>query len=95
MTTEELVNQKKFWTKREQQHYKNDRKSSNKQNKFKSDTEHLNLKENAEAIFECQGRIQGHYPLYLPSKSSLTEKLIFHAYLKTIHGGVNITMTNN
>ena len=33
------INQQKFWTKREQQRYKND-------DKFKSDTEHLNLKEN-------------------------------------------------
>ena len=87
LTTEELINQQKFWTKREQLGYKNDKK-------FKSDTEHLNLKENTKGIYECQGRIQDHYPVYLPSKSLLSEKLIFHAHLKTIHGRVNITMTN-
>ena len=57
-------------------------------------SKHLNLKENTKGIYECQGRIQGHYPVYLPSKSLLSEKLIFHAHLKTIHGRVNITMTN-
>ena len=39
LTKEELINQQKFWTKRGQQRYKND-------GKFRSDTEHLNLKEN-------------------------------------------------
>ena len=28
-------------------------------------------------------------------KSLLSEKLIFHAHLRTIHGGVNITMPKN
>ena len=79
LTTEELINQQKFWTKREHQRYKNG-------NKFKSDAEHLNLKENTEGIYECQERIQGHYPVYLPSKSLLSKKLIFHAHLKTIMG---------
>ena len=86
MTTEELINQQKFWTKREQQRFKKD-------SKFKSDSKHLTLKENAECIYKYQGRIQGHYHVYLTSKSLLSEKLIFHAHLKTIHG-VNITMTN-
>ena len=87
VTTEELINQQKFWTKREKLGYKNDKK-------VKSDTEYLNLKENTKGIYECQGRIQGHYPVYLPSKPLPSEKLIFHAHPKTIHGGVNITMTN-
>ena len=59
LTTEKRINQQKFWIKREQQCYKKD-------NKFKSDTEHLNLKENTEGIYKCQGRIQGHYPVCLP-----------------------------
>ena len=87
LTTEKRINQQKFWIKREQQCYKND-------NKFKSGTEHLNLKENTEGIYKCQGRTQGHHPVCLPSKSLLSEKLIFHAHLKTIHGGANIIMTN-
>ena len=33
--------------------------------------------------------MQDHYPVYLPSKSLLSEKLLFHAHLKTIHSGVN------
>ena len=87
LTAEELTNQHRFSTIREQQRYKND-------DKFKSDIEHLNLEENTEGIYECQGRLKGHYPVYLSSKSLLSEKLIFHAYLKTIHRGVNITIMN-
>ena len=67
LTTEELINQQKFWSKREQQRYMND-------DKFKLDTDHLNIKENTGGIYECQGRILGHYPVYLPSKSLLSEK---------------------
>ena len=66
----------------------------NQQKFWISVTKHLNLKENTEGICECQGRIQGHYPPYLPSKSLLSETLIFQAHLKTIHGEVNIKMTN-
>ena len=62
--------------------------------KFKSDIEHRNFQKYTEGIYECQRRIQGHYPVYLPSKSLLSKKLIFHAHLKAIHGGVNIIMTN-
>ena len=71
LTTEELINQQRFWTKREQQHCKND-------DKFKSVTEHLNLKEITEGIHESEERIQGHPPVYLPSNSLLSEKLICH-----------------
>ena len=67
LTTEELINQQKFWCKREQQRYMND-------DKFKLDTDHLNIKENTGGIYECQGRILGHYPVYLTSKSLLSEK---------------------
>ena len=66
LTTEELINQQKFWSKREQRYMNDD--------KFKLDTEHLHLKENTGGIYECQGRILGHYPVYLPSKSLLSEK---------------------
>ena len=36
----------------------------------------------------------GRYPIYLPSKMSLSEKLIYQSHLKAILGGVNLTMTN-
>ena len=39
-----------------EQRYKND-------NKFKSDTENLNLKDNTEGIYKCQGRTPAHYPV--------------------------------
>ena len=75
LTTEELIYHRKFWSKRKPEHYR-----------FKSDTEHLSLKKKAKCIYKCQGRIQGRYPVHLPSKCLLSEKVIFHVYLKTIHG---------
>ena len=83
LTTEELINQQKFWTKSEQQRYKKD-------DKFKSDTEHLNLKENTNVKEEYKVIILFIYHQNL----LLSEKFIFHAHPKTIHRGVNITMTN-
>ena len=34
------------------------------------------------------GRIQGVYPIYVPSSSTLSEKMIMSAHKKTLHGGV-------
>ena len=83
MTTEELINKQKFWTKRKLQRYK-------KGDMFKSDTENANLNENTKFIYECKWRIQGYYPVYLPSKTLLTENLIFHPHLKTINGVLTV-----
>ena len=63
--------------------------------KFKSDEQQLNLKINEEGLYECRSRIEGHYPIYLPTTSLLSEKLIYQSHLKTIHGGVNLTMTSH
>ena len=41
---------------------------------------------------ECRGRIQGHYPVYLPDSQRYTEKFITQAHLATLHGGVVSTM---
>ena len=59
---------------------------------FKEDQQQLNLKTNDEGIYECQGRIQGHYPVYLPDNELLTEKIITHAHKLSSHGGVGMTM---
>ena len=53
----------------------------------------LNLVQNTEGIYECRGRIQGSYPIYLPKKPLLSENIIRAAYKKTMQGGVKITMT--
>ena len=62
--------------------------------KFQQDRKSLNLVQNTEGIYECRGRIQGSYPIYLPKESLLTKKIIWVAHKKTIHGGVTFTVSN-
>ena len=38
---------------------------------FKVDSARLNLQRSDEGVYVCQGRIQGDYPVYLPSKHCL------------------------
>ena len=57
-----------------------------------SDKLQLNLQPNGEEILECRGRIQGRYPIYLPDDSIFTEKLLRNAHLRTLHGGLGLTM---
>ena len=76
----EIEKQRKFYVKGEQKRLENSLNAS------------LNLVQNAEGIYECQGRIQESYPIYLPKKSLLSENIIRAAYKKTMHGGVTITM---
>ena len=35
----------------------------------------LNLHKNQEGIYECRGRIEGAYPVYIPSESILSQKI--------------------
>ena len=85
LTTEETSRQAKLLVKKVQQR--------NEETKaFKEDQQQLNLKINDEGIYECQGRIQGHYPVYLPNNELLTEKIITHAHKLSSHGGVGMTM---
>ena len=71
---------------REQQRIENNEK-------FESDKERLNLQKNEAGIFICKGRIIGDYPVYLPVRSFLTGKIMEHCHLRTLQGGVDITMT--
>ena len=57
------------------------------------DQQRLGLKENEEGILECQGRVQGHYPVYLPDTHPYTVKLVEDAHRRTLHGGVGLTMS--
>ena len=52
----------------------------------------LNLQPNGEEILECCGHIQGHYSIYIPDDSVLTENLVRHAHQLTLHGGLGLTM---
>lgn len=48
---------------------------------YQEDRLQLNLQPNQDGILECRGRIQGHFPVYLPD-----------CHLGTLHGGVVSTM---
>ena len=52
----------------------------------------LNLQPNQEGLLECQGRIQGEYPVYIPETSILGLRLVEEAHKETLHGGVRLTM---
>ena len=60
---------------------------------FKEDQLRLNLQINEKGLYECRGRIIGSYPIYLPFDHPVSEKIVSDAHLKTLHGGVGITMT--
>ena len=61
--------------------------------KFAEDKLQLNLQLNDKGIYECRGRVQGDYPIYIPDRDILAEKLVAHMHMETLHGGVNLTMT--
>ena len=42
-------------------------------------------------IYICKGRITGDYPIYIPSNTMMSQKLVAHAHLKTLHGEVGYT----
>ncbi|XP_068707690.1 uncharacterized protein [Montipora foliosa] len=59
---------------------------------FKEDQLRLNLQKNEDGLYECRGRIQGDYPIYLPESALFTKKLVMHLHTQTLHGGVGMTM---
>ena len=69
LTAEKVLVQRKILIKREQN------LCSNTKN-FEISRQQLNLKMNQEGIYECHGRIQGDYPVFIPNKSVLAEKLV-------------------
>ena len=85
LTTEEISNREKFWLKRAQSDVMNT-------TKFSEDQLRLNLQENNDGLFECRRRIQGKYPIYVPGDYVLARKLVEEVHLKTLHGGVGMTM---
>ena len=56
---------------------------------FEISRQQLNVKLNQEGIYECHGRIQGDYPVFIPKKLVLAEKL---AHLQTIHWAMALTV---
>ena len=60
---------------------------------FQEDQLKLNLHKNGDGLYECRGRSQGSYPVYLPPDALLTEKMVHDAHVLSLHGGVGLTMT--
>ena len=85
LTTAEIEEQRKF-------HIKSEQKRLESSEKFQQDRKSLNFVQITDGKYECSGRIQRSYPIYLPKESSLTEKFIRAAHEKTMHEGVTITM---
>ncbi len=85
LTTVETEQQVKWWIRRIQERYSDTEK-------FREDQLRLNLQKNDGGIYECRGRIQGNYPVYIPPKVTLAEKIVQDAHEITLHGGVGLTM---
>ena len=60
--------------------------------KLEEDRSRLNLRPTGD-ILKCHGRIQGHFPIYLPDNDLYTEKLVEQSHNETLYGGVSLTMT--
>ena len=86
LTTDEIESAVLQWIKWTQE-------NAEKGSKFEQHTKQLNLKKDARGVYICVGRIHGMYPIYLPSDSIFSEKLVTNAHLATLHGGVGLTMT--
>ena len=84
LKTEEIDEQIGVWIKRGQAAYL-------KTEQFKEDKLRLNLQKNSRGVYECRGRIQGYYPIYLPPNSILL-KMVMAAHRRTLHGGVGLTV---
>ena len=86
LKTKETQKQITFWLKKAQARHETS-------SVFQEDKLQLNLQRNKEDIYECRGRLQGMYPTYLPDQDQFTEKLVMNPHIRTLHGGVGLTMT--
>ena len=86
LTTKDIHQQVEWWIKRVQY-------SSSGTDEFQEDKLRLNLQLNSAGLYECRGRIQGEFPLYLPPAARLSKKIVEDAHIVTLHGGVGLTMT--
>jgi hypothetical protein len=85
LKTTEISDQDLWWIKKVQ------RRAEGDQN-IEGVKRELNLQPNERGILECRGRIDGEYPIYLPRDCMYTRKVVEHAHLTTLHGGVAMTM---
>ena len=83
LKTNEIERQKLLWVKRAQ---------SGEINEAERLT--LNLQRDERGVLVCRGRIQGSYPIFVPDGHSLALKIVEQAHLRTLHGGVGMTMSH-
>ncbi|PFX34964.1 Uncharacterized protein K02A2.6 [Stylophora pistillata] len=85
LTTFKTDKEVRWWVQRAQE-------NSSGTEKFEKDKLTLNLQKNSDGLYACHSRIQGNYPIYLPPRAVLSEKLVQDAHMLTLHGGVGLTM---
>ena len=86
LTTKDINQQVEWLIKRVQD-------SSSGTDEFQEDKLRLNLQLNSAGLYQCRGRIQGEFLLYLPPAARLSKKIVEDAHIVTLHGGVGLTMT--
>lgn len=52
----------------------------------------LKLVKNLNNIYKCRDKIQGDFPMYIPKIGNVAWKINYFQ-IKTLHGGVTLTMT--
>ena len=67
LSTQEMSTQELFWIERARQGAGDIH--------FLDDKEQLNLEFNVDGVWECRGRIQGEYPVYLPDSALYSQWL--------------------
>ena len=87
LTAAELAEHELLWIKRAQ-------KEGMSNTNCIMDEEQLNLQPNKHGVLECRGRLQGDYPIYVPDSVLFTVKMVQHAHVTPLHGGVSLRMTN-
>ena len=80
-----IQQQTTFWTKRAQEQGKGS-------TQFQEYKVKLNVQVYDKGVAECRGRIQGHYPIFLPDSALYNRKLVQQEHVQTLHGGLGLTM---
>ncbi|XP_065058645.1 uncharacterized protein LOC135686359 [Rhopilema esculentum] len=85
LTTAELQDVIAFWIRKVQGEFE-------VKLEFKETQKQLGLEKDEREIYVCKGRIQGEYPIFLPTDVLFSEKLVSYAHLSTHCGGSSLTM---
>ena len=84
LCTEEVQRVRDFWIKKEQSKVEGNEK-------FEEERQQFGLKKNEQGIYVCHGRLEGEYPICLPSATLFSERLVAHARHSTLCAGPKLT----